>query len=292
MKTLQQVLEQAGFKYTKMTTPNQSSRYGNKIDVLGVHTMESGEGDNTAENVAGPGWFGSSKSRASSHLCGDNNSVVDLVPENMMAWTMPGVNTRSLNYECAGRASQGETGWTDNYSKKALEAMAISFAYWTLKYAIPVRRLTPAQLLAGERGICGHVDASATWHKSDHTDPGPTFPWMSFLQMVKAKQALFIDTSPSTAPVKTKSAGLVVDGQMGALTIRALQTALKVTSNGRVDFTTVKALQKWAGATQDGKWGPKTTKAIQKKLGVKVDGLFGPQTIRALQTALNSGKIK
>jgi N-acetyl-anhydromuramyl-L-alanine amidase AmpD len=56
-----------------------------------------------------------------------------------------------------------------------------------IAYGIPVTKIFPADLLAGKRGICGHVDVTNAWHQSDHTDPGPDFPWASFLASVRTE---------------------------------------------------------------------------------------------------------
>lgn len=44
-------------------------------------------------------------------------------------------------------------------------------------YGIPLVRVRPAELRAGKRGYCGHVDVTETWHQTTHTDPGNNFPW-------------------------------------------------------------------------------------------------------------------
>jgi hypothetical protein len=54
---------------------------------------------------------------------------------------------------------------------------------------IPVRWLSPDDLLAGRRGITGHAEVSKAYRKSDHWDPGPGFPVQSFLDRVRRAQA-------------------------------------------------------------------------------------------------------
>lgn len=287
MKSIKQILEDNGIKYGEHLSPNNNSRYGSNIQCAIIHTIECPETSNAAENTC-IYWFGTVGARSSAHYVGDNDSVMLCVPEDLAAWTAPGMNTAGLNYEMAGRAGQGAAGWSDQYSQDALRNAAVVFAYWSIKYGIPPRRITPAEMRAGVKGMAGHVDVNAAFHKSDHTDPGPTFPWGKFLGMVKVyiKQ---ISGAPAVVP--TPSQKLAVDGQFGPRTIQVLQKFLGVPADGIVGPQTVKALQRWAGTNQDGLWGALTTKAIQTKLGVKVDGLFGPQTIMALQKFLN-GKVK
>lgn len=50
---------------------------------------------------------------------------------------------------------------------------------------IPMVKLTPAQVKAGNRGICGHRDFTlAGIDGNDHGDPGPSFPWAGFMAQV------------------------------------------------------------------------------------------------------------
>jgi hypothetical protein len=80
---------------------------------------------------------------------------------------------------------------------------------------------------------------------------------------------------------------LIIDGQWGRNTTRAVQRWAGVSDDGEIGPDTRKALQRKLDVQADGAWGPITRKALQKKLGVDVDGEWGPQTIRALQRKLN-----
>lgn len=59
------------------------------------------------------------------------------------------------------------------------------------RFNIPKVRLSVADLKAGHRGICGHVDVSYAFGQTDHSDPGPNFPWAEFM-------ALVLDRVPQT----------------------------------------------------------------------------------------------
>lgn len=85
------------------------------------------------------------------------------------------------------------------------------------------------------------------------------------------------------------SGGLVVDGQLGAATVSALQKRLGVAVDGKLGPDTIKALQTWLGISADGEIGPQTVSALQKAVGAPIDGKLGPDTISAMQRSLNSG---
>ena len=53
------------------------------------------------------------------------------------------------------------------------------------KYDIPPVWLTVMQIKAGDKGICGHIDISQAYPGSGHYDPGPGYPKVQFLAMVK-----------------------------------------------------------------------------------------------------------
>jgi N-acetyl-anhydromuramyl-L-alanine amidase AmpD len=161
--------------------------------------MEAPEGPLTAENIAH--WFSTmpASSKASAHVCVDNNSAVRCVADGDRAWHAPGANSDGLGIELAGYARQSRAEWLDQYSKGVLDQAARVAAGWCQKHNIPARKLTVAELVAGKRGIVGHRDVSAAYHQTDHSDPGPDFPWDYFLSRVNA----FLNPS-KPAPSKPK----------------------------------------------------------------------------------------
>lgn len=167
---------------TTMLSPNYTPGH-DPIDLLVIHTTESGEIANGAE--ANARYFSDSSVRASAHVVGDNDSTVRVVLEANTAWTAPGVNARSRNYELVGTAAQSPADWADAYSTNALDLAARQFAEWVTQYGIPIRHITPTEIIAGIKGICGHVDVTNAYHKSTHTDPGPFFPWDKFLSLIR-----------------------------------------------------------------------------------------------------------
>lgn len=155
------------------------------IDQIVIHTMEADEKPTTAEAVAA--WFaGSTAPEASTHYNFDSDSIVQSVYDHDVAWCAPGANHNGLHMEHAGRASQNWRGWHDPFSQKMLLLSAQLVAQKCKRYGIPVRRLTPAQVRAGAKGICGHIDVTRAFpDKGSHTDPGKDFPWRQYLKYVK-----------------------------------------------------------------------------------------------------------
>lgn len=63
---------------------------------------------------------------------------------------------------------------------KMLRAGASTVAHWLKTYGWPNEKDPNVAALPG---IVGHSETTA-WGGSDHTDPGPNFPWPEFIQMV------------------------------------------------------------------------------------------------------------
>ena len=174
------------FIQAKDFTPGPRSK--GPIRVIVMHDMEAPEKGDTAENVAR--WF-SGGTGSSAHYCVDNDSVVQCVRDSDIAWHAPGANSTGIGIELAGYAKQGRGDWLDAFSKQMLDTQAAPLvAALCKKYAIPAVWLTPAQVAAGARGICGHVDVTRAYPgKGTHTDPGPGFPRDYFVAAVKKAMA-------------------------------------------------------------------------------------------------------
>lgn len=108
--------------------------------------------------------------------------------------------------------------------------------------------------------------------------------WTTLLRPPADAESLVATTPLPT----TTSARLDVDGQLGPLTIKAMQRWVGVTADGQIGPVTRRALQRKLGVTVDGIWGRKTISALQRLVGATVDGAWGPKTTRALQTYLNT----
>lgn len=153
------------------------------LRLIVIHTMESGEHEQTAENVAAY-FAGPNAPRASAHACIDADSVVVCLPPEATAFAAPGCNADGYQIEHAGRASQDAEGWGDDYSQAMLALSAAHAREIADAAGIPLVHLTDEELAAGHAGFIGHDQASRVYGLSDHWDPGPNFPWGQYMALV------------------------------------------------------------------------------------------------------------
>nr|DAV86404.1 MAG TPA: N-acetylmuramoyl-L-alanine amidase [Caudoviricetes sp.] len=159
-----------------------------------IHTMEAPEGPQTAENVAR--YFASGQVVASAHMCVDQDSVVYCLPSSAVAFAAPGCNSDGYQVEHAGYARQSPEEWGDAASVAMLQLSAQATREIADSLGIPLRHLTDDELAAGMSGFVGHDQVSRVYKRSDHTDPGPSFPWSYYMGLVTGESAqLAIDTT-------------------------------------------------------------------------------------------------
>jgi len=144
-----------------------------------MHDMEaseySGRAESTAAYFANPG----DGRVVSSHYCVDDDSVVQCVALADVAYTVgnrPG-NNRGINWELAGFARQTRDEWLDPFGRAMFARMAPYVRADATRYSIPLERRSVAELQAKRKGITSHNDLRLAFGVTDHTDPGPAFPW-------------------------------------------------------------------------------------------------------------------
>jgi hypothetical protein len=96
-----------------------------------------------------------------------------------------GANKDGYHICLIGDADQTDAQWHDEFSKVAGVHAAARVRNACLTLGVPMELLTTEQVKAGKSGVCGHVNVSEAFKRSDHTDPGRHFPWTEFMQVVK-----------------------------------------------------------------------------------------------------------
>jgi N-acetylmuramoyl-L-alanine amidase CwlA len=162
----------------------QKGSPGRFVRLVCIHSTESLETKDSAENVAR--YFQTTSRPASAHVVCDADSIIQCVRDSDIPAAAPGANRDGMHIEICGKANQSEADWLDPYSILALNNAANVCAQYCQKFYIPVKHLSNAELLRGDRGIVGHYQVSEVYKKSTHTDPGKHFVWQFFLERVKA----------------------------------------------------------------------------------------------------------
>ena len=182
-------------------------RRGYGIDLIILHTTNSGplkkptdKGIATARNVAT--YFSHTPNQASSHITVDPREIIGCTSYDTGAY---GTSTRGINrgihYEICAWAEWSREQWLSvDYGVPMLDRLARLIARDTLRYKIPVRRLTPLQLREGVTGgIVDHYDTNVAWRGGrGHTDIGKGFPWDIFMNLVTSYR-----NNPERTPVLT-----------------------------------------------------------------------------------------
>ncbi|MFI9817566.1 N-acetylmuramoyl-L-alanine amidase [Saccharothrix variisporea] len=180
--------------------PYSSARPGDPYFVT-IHTGEGilGRFDMAAFLDGNPG--------ASVHAASDAGGVVaPLVPYDRAAWTAGyTANAWGLHIELCAFAHMTRAQWLsesdivlwipwigENRTVRSPMSMLRNSAAWVREvsnlYGIPARKIGAAELRDRVGGICGHADTSAAWGETDHTDPGPNFPWDVFIALVQGQE--------------------------------------------------------------------------------------------------------
>lgn len=157
------------------------------VRLVVIHAMQFRESPLTAEIIAKDFQTRSASQKGSSHLCIDNNSIIQCVLDNDVAFAAPGANHDGIQIELAGFAEQTREQWLDEYGLEMLALAADASAQYCLKYGIPPKHLNDLELRNGARGLVGHDQVTRVYHRSDHTDPGKGFPWDWFVAKVQKR---------------------------------------------------------------------------------------------------------
>jgi N-acetyl-anhydromuramyl-L-alanine amidase AmpD len=232
------------------------------IDAIVIHTTEgsdtNGDGYYSECYTQAINWFKNSSSGVSAHyVVSPAGEITNMVKDEDVAWHATYYNSRSIGIECAGFANQPGT-WTP----ELLDALADLCAWLCQQYAVPAVHPTATAATSGgylnSTGIVGHsqVQTSGSAAGSQYgakSDPGPYFPWSSFIASVQAKL-----TPPVSAPANL-SATAVLQGTTASATF-SWDAVANATSGYWVDIAKSDAdLQSQTGTFQNAYAGTATT---------------------------------
>ena len=170
---------------TRLTANDSGSRDPHGCQLAVIHTYECPRADDLEARAAWQETGGGDENRKGSYniLVGTRRTL-RANDDNYIPWAaMPTGNRRGLHLSFLAYAQSSRQEWLDNMNQLDLGARVV--ADWCTRYGIPPVKVSPDEIRAGKRGVCGHADVSAAWRESDHTDPGAGFPWDVFLDRVK-----------------------------------------------------------------------------------------------------------
>lgn len=176
----------------------KSSGTGNlPIVRIVVHCTVGADATNAMSTV---NYFKSSAAGGSAHAVIDQDETLVCAYDNVICWHAP-PNSHSLGVEmCCSLSDKGQGHWDDLDHVAMMKRTAKWTAEKCVKHNIPPRKLTVAQVRAGEKGVCGHVDVSDAFGQSSHWDPGPYFPWTLFMTYVKGYYDALVNSEEDDMP--------------------------------------------------------------------------------------------
>ena len=111
--------------------------------------------------------------------------------------TIQALDTTHIAYGCLYHGNHISVqfelcGLSNHLSDATLRRAAPVVARVCREFGIPVRKIGPAEINAGVKGIVGHADITAAFPQDhgDHTDPGVAFPWATFIDYVRGGDAM------------------------------------------------------------------------------------------------------
>lgn len=151
-------------------------RTASQIKHIVIHSTEGG-------SAAGVATFFATTAQASTQLVIDDKECWRCVPDLVIPWGAPGVNTSGLHIEHCGYAKWTREEWLAH--DRTLRRSAAKAARWAKRYKIPTRWVGPLGLKLGRKGFTRHMDASKAFTPGGHTDPGEGFPKDIYMGYVK-----------------------------------------------------------------------------------------------------------
>ncbi len=199
------------------TASNREVTYN--IDAIVIHTTEgvdtNQDGYYSECYYQAINWFNNPSAGASAHyVVSPWGEITQMVADDDIAWHATYYNNRSIGIECAGFASSSLT-----WRPELLAALTQLVAYLADRYAVPVVHPSGNATSSGGWysgiGIVGHdqVQTSGSAAGSTYgvrTDPGPYFPWSTFIADVRQQLAPPAAANLQAVP-RLEGGGVAVD---------------------------------------------------------------------------------
>lgn len=170
-----------------------------EVDWLVLHSAEGA----TSEIALGNFFAGTTKGSSAAGI-GQGGKYASYVNYADTAWCAPPLNQEGEHLEICGFAKWTRAEWL------AHPAMLETVAKW-IAWRCTVRRI-PIRFVAlprvGTSGVTGHIQVNNVYHKSDHWDPGPNFPWDSVI--ARAQKIAAVPAPAPTQPSVTPGTYYVV----------------------------------------------------------------------------------
>lgn len=176
--------------------PNYSTRVSTtKIRLIIIHTNQGPNPpdklpDRTAENLASYLTSTANTSNpVSYHVLVDDDSLVNYLSDDRVAYSARDANPISLNLCFTGYAEWNREEWLKHPNMLRMAAQKVR--EWCDKYKIPKNKITPQNIVDIHHGIIGHNDWTLSRKllnrltKDSHWDPGPGFPWDVFIKSIQ-----------------------------------------------------------------------------------------------------------
>lgn len=159
--------------------------------IIVVHCTDGHEGPTKDSDVAAMFANPTLSPRRSAHYVVDTDSATQCVDDKLPAWHCGRTgNERGIGIELCGRANQTYEQWHDSLSLPMLQIAARLIADLCRRHEIPAVYLTSPELRLNRSGITTHSSVSLAWGESSHTDPGPNFPMVKFVNAVRVALGL------------------------------------------------------------------------------------------------------
>lgn len=162
---------------------------GSRVRVGVLHSTES-----NMDAAATARYFQRPDKPSSTHITAGEDGIVQSVFDSFVAYTAPGANHDGIQIEQQGYAGWSEAKWLSRI--KTLRNTAKAVSQYSMKYGLPIKRMSNNELRAGKKGWVDHNQVSQVYGKSTHWDCGRNYPFGYVLEEL-VPQYMGLSTKPN-----------------------------------------------------------------------------------------------